>query len=112
MLVLLAPLAGCSGGRAWVADWKRSDQWQMGYQVACQAIDWRQTEWGLANGYREGNPLIGDGSDTIGAVKLGAVAFAYVAGEGCGPYRTFCLATVNVLCTAAVVHNYSEGARP
>lgn len=106
--ILAVGLTGCAS-----APWSPADKAMLGFNVACHAMDYRQTEWAMENGYTEVNPLMGDSpsDESLLATKLATQVLIYGAANT-SKNRAVTLGLALVPCVAAVAHNYSEGARP
>jgi hypothetical protein len=107
-LGLTVGLTGCAS-----APWTATDKALLGFTVACHAVDYAQTEWGVENGYTEMNPLMGDAPSDgrILGTKL-AMQALIVGAADYSENRAVSLGLALVPCVAAVAHNYSLGARP
>lgn len=108
VLGLAVGLTGCAS-----APWSPTDRALLGFTVACHAVDYAQTAWGVENGYTEMNPLMGDAPSDgrILATKLVTQALVVGAADH-SRNRTLTLGLALVPCVAAVAHNYSLGVRP
>lgn len=91
------------------------DKAMLGFNVACHAVDYRQTEWAMENGYTEINPVMGESpsDDRLLGTKLATQALIYGAAHTSrAENRALMLGVALLPCVAGVVHNYNEGARP
>jgi hypothetical protein len=102
-------LAGCAPTKPWT----RSAKAMLGLNVACNTLDYAQTDWAMEHGYTEGNPVLGESPSDgrILATKVATQALIYRLADGT-ENRTLTLALALAPCLAVVAHNYSEGARP
>lgn len=108
ILLLAIPAA------ARASEWTRVDTaLELGFAAAV-VVDWRQTEWALANGHEEMNPLLGhrpERSQLRAMALAGVLGHALVSAALPQPYRRWWQGVTLVGEVAAVGHNATVGVR-
>lgn len=107
---LAVALSGCASFQAW----QPIDRDLLGVLVACQAVDYMQTENGLDTGeYEESNPIIGShpSDATLLAFKAAVTTGMWWIADASGDTKTRTAALVIPLlfCAGTVGHNISVG---